>query len=61
MIWTNLSYLAVLLVVGVLFAGLFNMLRSNSSSMSQTLMRWRVGLQFVAICLLLVALYFKKS
>ncbi len=60
-LWTPLSYLSVLLVLGVLMAGLLNMLRTNSASMSQRLMRWRVGLQFVAICLLLAALYWKKA
>ena len=59
--WTPLSYLAILLVLGVLVAGLLNMLRSDSANMSQKLMRWRVGLQFVAICLLLVAMYWKKA
>ena len=60
-VWTILSYVAVLLVLGVLMAGLLNMLRTDSASTSQRLMRWRVGLQFVAICLLMVMLYWKKS
>ena len=58
---TPLSYLAVLVVLGVLFAGLLNMLRTDSASTSQRLMRWRVGLQFAAICVLMTVLYFKKS
>ena len=33
----------------VLLAGLFNMLRNGSASTSQKLMRWRVGLQAVAV------------
>lgn len=45
-------------VVVVLGLGLFNMLRGGSGSRSQTLMRWRVGLQFVAVILLMLALYF---
>lgn len=60
-LWTPLSFLSVLLVLGVLMAGLLNMLRTDSANMSQRLMRWRVGLQFVAICLLLIALYWKKA
>ena len=32
----------------VLFAGLWNMLRGGSPNLSQTLMRWRVVLQFIA-------------
>lgn len=60
-LWTILSYIAALLVLGVLCAGLFNLLRTDSSNLSQRLMRWRVGLQFVAVCLLMMVLYFKKS
>ncbi|MFO1172401.1 MAG: twin transmembrane helix small protein [Hyphomicrobiaceae bacterium] len=41
----------------VLMLGLWNMMRGGSSSTSQKLMRWRVGLQFVAIVLLMSALY----
>jgi hypothetical protein len=33
----------------VLLLGLVNMLRGGSSNTSQLLMRWRVGLQFIAI------------
>ena len=36
------------------------MLRADSANMSQRLMRWRVGLQFVAICVLMVVMYFKR-
>ena len=57
---TLLSYTAVLAVAAVLIAGLFNMLRTDSANMSQRLMRWRVGLQFVAICVLMAVLYFKR-
>ncbi|MCE9648546.1 MAG: twin transmembrane helix small protein [Parvibaculum sp.] len=45
-------------VVVVLGLGLFNMLRGGSGSRSQMLMRWRVGLQFLAVILLMLALYF---
>jgi hypothetical protein len=58
---TFLSYAAALLVFGVLCAGLLNMLRADSANTSQRLMRWRVGLQFVAICLLMAVLYFKRT
>jgi hypothetical protein len=44
----------------VLFLGLFNMMRGGSSNASQKFMRWRVGLQFVAIILLMSALYFSR-
>ena len=42
----------------VLLLGLRNMMKDGSKSTSQTLMRWRVGLQFVAICVIMLALYF---
>ena len=41
----------------VLLAGLFNMLRGGSASTSQKLMRWRVGLQFVTIIVVMLSLY----
>jgi hypothetical protein len=49
---------AALLAVGlVLAAGLWNMLRGTNPSLSQTLMRWRVGLQFLAIVIMMVLVY----
>ena len=42
--------LALLAVFLVLLAGLWNMLRGTNPNLSQNLMRWRVGLQFLAIC-----------
>ncbi|NIJ42437.1 type IV secretory pathway VirB2 component (pilin) [Parvibaculum indicum] len=57
-LFSYLGPLAVLVVVIVLIAGLWNMLRGGSSNRSQTLMRWRVGLQFVAIIVLMTGLYF---
>ena len=51
---------ATLLVAGVLVFGLVNMMRGGSPNRSQTLMRWRVGLQFVAIVAIMVALFFRR-
>lgn len=51
--------IAIGLVVVVLFAGLFNMLRGGSSNASQRLMRMRVVLQFVAIAVIMTVLYFR--
>ena len=45
----HFSTLAILAVFGVLLLGLWNMMRGASPNTSQKLMRWRVGLQFVAI------------
>lgn len=58
---TIFDYLIVIAIGGVFFvllAGLWNMMRGGSPSRSQTLMRWRVILQFVAILLMLAALWF---
>jgi hypothetical protein len=55
-------YYAVPIAVGavavVLLLGLWNMVRGGSPGRSQTLMRWRVGLQFIAIVIIMAALYF---
>jgi Hypoxia induced protein conserved region len=45
----------------VLFAGLGNMTRGGSPNLSQNLMRWRVGLQFIAIVVLMLIVYIKSS
>jgi hypothetical protein len=41
----------------VLLLGLFNMLRGGSPNFSQTLMRWRVVLQFVAIVIIMLTIW----
>ncbi len=48
-----LSTIAVLAVFVVLLLGLLNMLRGRSANTSQRLMRWRVGLQFIAILVIM--------
>ena len=48
---------AVGAVAVVLLMGLWNMLRGGSSSRSQSLMRWRVGLQFLAVVIVMFVLY----
>lgn len=48
---------AVGAVAVVLLLGLWNMMRGGSSSRSQTLMRWRVGLQFLAVVIVMAVLY----
>ena len=49
----HMSTLAVLAVLAVLVLGLWNMMRATSPSTSQKLMRWRVGLQFLAILIVM--------
>jgi hypothetical protein len=55
-----LSIAAVAAVVLVLLAGLWNMMRGSSPNLSQKLMRWRVGLQFLAIVIAMIAVYFLR-
>lgn len=52
-----LSTLALIAVVCVLLAGFWNMMRGTSPNLSQMLMRWRVGLQFLAIIVAMLLLY----
>lgn len=52
---------ALAAVVIVLLAGLINMMRGGSSNLSQKLMRWRVGLQFVAIVIIMGVLWFRHG
>ena len=54
---TWLVPLSLAAVVIVLFLGLFNMVRAGPANRSQMLMRWRVILQFVAIVVMMGALY----
>jgi hypothetical protein len=56
----SLVGIATVLVAVVLVFGLVNMLRGGSPNRSQMLMRWRVGLQFVAIVVIMIALYFRR-
>jgi uncharacterized membrane protein len=48
---------AVGAVALVLLAGLVNMMRGGSPNRSQTLMRWRVLLQFVAIVITMLTVW----
>lgn len=57
MIFDYLGYIAVGAVLVVLLMGLVNMFRGGSSNTSQKLMRWRVGLQFIAIVILMLGFY----
>ncbi|MBW8617572.1 MAG: twin transmembrane helix small protein [Hyphomicrobiales bacterium] len=56
-----LAPIAVGAVAVVLIFGLMNMLRGGSAALSQTLMRWRVILQFVAIVIVMLVIYLKSS
>jgi hypothetical protein len=52
--------LAVAAVFVVLLLGLWNMFRGSNPNTSQKLMRWRVGLQFLAIVILMLALLLSR-
>ena len=57
----NYLLFAMLLAVTLaLFMGLANMLRGGSPNLSQKLMRWRVGLQFGAILVIIGMLFLRK-
>lgn len=53
----HLTTLAVIAVVLVLLAGLWNLARGKSPNTSQKLMRWRVGLQALAIVIILLFVF----
>ncbi len=45
----------------VLLMGLWNMMRGGSPNRSQTLMRWRVILQFVAVIVIMGLIWYSQS
>lgn len=56
----SLVGVATALVLVALGFGLVNMLRGGSPNCSQMLMRWRVGLQALAIVAIVIAIYIRK-
>jgi Hypoxia induced protein conserved region len=58
-----LKYATTLAAVGVflvLLAGFWNMMRGSNPNLSQKLMRWRVGLQFLAIMIAMILVYWLR-
>lgn len=51
--------IAMAAVVVVLLLGFMNMFRGGSANTSQLLMRWRVGLQLLAVVLVLAAIWIR--
>lgn len=51
---------AVAAVALVLILGVANMMRGGSPEKSQSLMRWRVGLQLLAIVIIVMILFFRR-
>jgi hypothetical protein len=56
-ILNNLVPIAVGAVAVVLLLGLVNMMRGGSPNTSQNLMRWRVVLQFIAVVVIMAAIW----
>ena len=56
-VFYNLVPFAIAAVAIVLVLGLYNMMRGGSPSTSQTLIRMRVLLQFVAVVIIMGALW----
>ena len=54
------SILAVLAVAVVLVLGLGTLLKGSSPNRSQMYMRWRIGLQFIAIVVILLTVYLTR-
>lgn len=53
--------IALAVIVLVLLAGLWNMMKGGSTSLSQKLMRLRVGLQLLVVFVLIVSVYFTMA
>lgn len=55
----SIAPLAVGAVAIVLLLGLINMMRGGSANTSQYLMRWRVGLQFLAVIVIMAVVWWR--
>lgn len=60
-VFNMLAIVVMLAVVAVLIRGLVNMMRGGSANTSNKLMQARVFLQFVALVLILLAVYFTRG
>lgn len=58
---STLVPIALFAVVLVLALGLWNMMRGGDPGRTQKLMRYRVLLQFVAIILIMLSIYFTST
>jgi hypothetical protein len=59
--YKSVIIVALIAVAVVLALGLLNMAVGGSASRSQTLMRWRIALQFLAIIIIMAAIYFVSA
>lgn len=60
-IFNFFAVLVMIAVVVVLIRGLVNMMRGGSGNTSNKLMQMRVLLQFIALVLILLAVYFNRG
>ncbi|EBV3600237.1 twin transmembrane helix small protein [Salmonella enterica subsp. enterica serovar Virchow] len=60
-VFNILAIVFMVAVVVVLIRGLINMLRGGSGNTSNKLMQARVLLQFIALCLILLTVYFTRK
>lgn len=60
-VFNILAIVVMVAVVIVLLRGLVNMMRGGSASTSNKLMQARVFLQFIALVLILLAVYFTRG
>jgi hypothetical protein len=56
-----LSIAATLAVAVVLVMGLSTLLKGSDANLSQRLMRWRIGLQFIAIVVIMTFVYLSRG
>ncbi len=56
-----LSVLVTLSVAVVLIMGLSTLMRGDNTTLSQRLMRWRVGLQFIAVAIIMLFVYLTRG
>jgi Hypoxia induced protein conserved region len=57
----HLTTLATVVVAVVLIWGLSTLLRGGNPNLSQNLMRWRIGLQFIAIIIIMLFVYLNRG
>jgi hypothetical protein len=56
-----LTIVAVLAVAAVLVRGLATLLKGGNPNLSQQLMRWRIGLQFIAILVIMLFVFLTRG
>lgn len=60
-VFNILAIIVMVAVVAVLIRGLVNLMKGGPGTTSNKLMQARVFLQFIALCLILLAVYFTRG